>query len=127
MAGVLVPLGVAAMWLSAFGLFTLLLQFVASRRRELAIRLSLGATSRRVVTALVREGLTLTAPGIGLGIAGAAMAGRALRALMFGVTPFDPVILASMVALTICTTLAAVWLPARRAAARVRLRQPAGR
>ena len=93
------------------------MQFVASRRRELAIRLSLGATPRRVVLSLVGEGLTLTAIGIVIGLGGAALAGRSLAALMFGVTPSDPATLAGVVAVTLFTTLTAVWLPARHAAA----------
>jgi putative ABC transport system permease protein len=117
MAGVLVPLGTTALILSAFGLFSLLTQFVAGRRRELAIRIALGATSRRVVLALVAEGLTLTGLGTALGVAGAVIAGRALGALVFGVTPSDPVTLGLVIVATTLTTLAAVWLPARLAAA----------
>jgi ABC-type antimicrobial peptide transport system permease subunit len=117
MAGVLVPLGITAMTLAAFGLFTLLMQFVATRRRELAIRISLGASPRRIVLSLVGEGLKLTMLGTVAGLAGAVVAGRALGALMFGVAPSDPITLASVLVVTFFTTLAAVWLPARRAAA----------
>jgi len=114
-AAVLVPLGLAGFGLAAFGLFTLLMQLVAARRRELAIRMALGATSTRVVRLLAGEALGLTTIGMIVGTGGALLAGRAIRPLMFGVSSSDPLTLAILIVLTVLSALAAVWLPARRA------------
>lgn len=115
LAGVLVPLGATSFALSAFGIFTLLMQLVVGRRRELAIRMALGATSQRVVRSLVGEGFALTAWGMVLGLIGAAVVSQAVRPLMFGVSPADPNALAALIVMTALTTLLATWIPARRA------------
>ena len=116
-AAVLVPVGLAGFGLAAFGLFTLLMQIVADRRRELAIRIALGATPGGVIRSLVNEALQLTATGAVVGCGGAVLVGQLLSPLVFGVSSSDPLTILILVLLTVVTTLAAVWLPARRAAA----------
>ncbi|MEO5894933.1 MAG: ABC transporter permease [Vicinamibacterales bacterium] len=115
-AAVLVPLGIAGVLVSAFGLFTLLMQLVADRRRELAIRMALGATAGTVVRSLLFEAFVLTIAGAALGCCGAIFARRALQPLIFGVSLSDPSTLVMMVTMTLVTTIGAVYLPARRAA-----------
>ena len=117
MAGLLAPLGVIGFSLAAFGIATVLLQFVISRRREIAVRLALGATPAEMMRTLLFEGLRLAAYGTLLGLAGAAGTGRALESLVFGVTTLDPSAVAIVLTATVLTTLLAVWLPARRARA----------
>lgn len=117
MVGVLAPLGVIGFSLAAFGIGTVLLQFVVSRRREIAVRLALGATPAAMVMTLLKEGLRLAAYGTLLGLAGAAGTGKALESLVFGVTASDPSAIAVVLVATVLTTLLAVWLPARRARA----------
>jgi putative ABC transport system permease protein len=112
---VLVPLGVTGFLLAAFGIFTLLMQLVAGRRQELAIRMALGATSRRVVQTLVREGLTLAAAGAAFGCLGAVLAAQALTPFLFGVSKADPATLVILIAATAVSVLAAVWVPATKA------------
>ena len=116
-AAVLVPLGAAGFALAAFGIFTLLMQLVAGRRRELAIRIALGASSAAVVRSLASEGFRLTAGGAIAGCIGAAFAARALESVIFGVSVAQPSLLLLLIALTIAMTLAAIWLPAKRAVA----------
>jgi predicted lysophospholipase L1 biosynthesis ABC-type transport system permease subunit len=115
LTGVLVPLGATSFGLSAFGIFTLLMQLVVGRRRELAIRMALGATSRRVVRSLVGEGFSLTAWGMVLGLIGAMVVSQAIRPLMFGISPSDPTTIAVLILMTALTTLLAIWIPAQRA------------
>ena len=78
-AAVLVPVGLAGFGLAAFGLFTLLMQIVAGRRRELAIRMALGATSGGVIRSLVNEALQLTATGAVVGCARGGAGGTATQ------------------------------------------------
>jgi hypothetical protein len=117
MVGVLAPLGVIGFSLAAFGIGTVLLQFVITRRREIAVRLALGATPAAMVRTLLLEGLRLAGYGTLLGLAGAAGTSRALESLVFGVTALDPPAIAIVLTATVLTTLLAVWLPARRARA----------
>jgi predicted permease len=102
--------------LGAVGLYGVLAYVVTLRRRELGIRLALGASPRAVAVAMTRYGLTLA----GLGVAGGLMifmvVARFLRAQLFGITPGDPVTLTTAVLTLLAMAVLASWLPARRAA-----------
>ena len=76
--------------LAAFGVFAIVAHLVTARRRELAVRMVLGATPGAILRMTIREGLTLTAIGLAVGTGGALAAGRSLGALTFGVAPLDP-------------------------------------
>ena len=105
-----------ALTLAGAGIFGLLLYVVASRRREIGIRIALGSTVGGIVRGVLREAATLALVGMLAGGAGALGAARLLRASLFGVGPSDPVVLvAAAAALALVVGLAA-WLPARRAA-----------
>jgi putative ABC transport system permease protein len=101
---------------AAGGVYALLAYTVVQRRREIALRMALGASPRRVAKSIVMESLALAAAGGTIGILGAAASGRFARALLFGVAPQDPVTLVTAVALLLVVVVAASWLPARRAA-----------
>ena len=101
---------------AAGGVYALLAYTVAQRRREIALRMALGASPRRVATSMVMESLLLAAAGGGLGLVAAAASSRFARTLLFGVAPQDPVTLATAVAVLLVVVVAASWLPARRAA-----------
>jgi ABC-type antimicrobial peptide transport system permease subunit len=88
---------------------------VTERRRELGIRVALGAASRQITWLVVREGLLLTAAGIALGIAGALIASRALSSLLFGVGATDASTYAAVATALAGVALTATLLPARRA------------
>jgi ABC-type antimicrobial peptide transport system permease subunit len=90
---------------------------VNTRRRELAIRVALGAAPAGLVTHVVRGGLRLTLAGVVIGVAGALGLSRFLRTMLFGLTPHDPATIGAVVLALTLVTGAACYLPARRAAA----------
>jgi len=101
---------------AAGGVYALLAYTVVQRRREIAVRMALGASPRRVARSIVMESLLLAAAGATIGIIGAAAGGRFVRTLLFGVAPQDPITLVAAVAVLLVAVVAASWLPARRAA-----------
>jgi putative ABC transport system permease protein len=111
----LTAFGIAALVLTAIGLYGLLAYLVAARRHEIALRLSLGATSRQVLTLVVGNMSVVVGIGMSLGLAGAFMTATGLRGLLFGVTPRDPLPQALTIALLFIVALAASSIPARRA------------
>ncbi len=101
--------------LAAGGLYGTLLFLAAQRRREMGIRLALGASRGRIERRLLVSGLGMTGAGVLLGLAGAWATGRFLEAQVWGVEPGDPVTLAGAAGLLMATAALASWLPARRA------------
>jgi putative ABC transport system permease protein len=109
--------GVGALLLAAIGLYGVLAFSVSQRRREIAVRLALGATPREVLRTTVLEGMTLVAMGLAAGAAGAASATRLLRAALFETSVYDPLTFALVPIVLVSVALAASYGPARRAAA----------
>jgi predicted permease len=105
----------AALLLAAIGIYGLLAYSVEQRRQEMGIRRALGARPADILGLVLREGLGLALAGIAAGLAGAFAISRALSALLFQVSPTDPLIFAGMALLFIAVALAASYLPARRA------------
>ncbi len=104
-----------AVLLAAIGIYGVMTYSVTRRTREIGIRMALGAARADVIGLVVRQSLTLTVIGIGLGLIGAAAVTRYLSGLLFGVTPLDPTTFIGVaVAFTSVATLAAS-VPARRA------------
>ena len=89
---------------------------VSARTTEIGIRMSLGADSGRVQRMILREGGTLLAVGLVLGVAGAVIAGRLIQGLLFGVAPSDPITFIVVAAVMGLIGIGACWLPALRAA-----------
>jgi predicted permease len=108
-------MGLLALTLALIGLYGVVAYRVAQRRRELGIRIALGATRANVIRLMLRDGLRLSTWGIAAGIVAALFITRLARALLFGVSPNDPIVLASVIALLAGVTLLASWIPARRA------------
>jgi hypothetical protein len=79
-----------ALLLAAIGTYGVLSYLVTERRREIGIRVALGASSRGIVRLVLRQGLGLTLGGIVLGVLGALALARVTRSLLFGVSPTDP-------------------------------------
>jgi len=115
-SSVLASFSMVAMALAAIGIYGVLAFVIGLSRREIAIRLALGATRGRVVRLIVRQGMTLVAIGMALGLVGAYYATGALSAQLFGVTATDPVTFAGVAALLAAIALAASYLPSRMAA-----------
>lgn len=105
-----------ALLLAAIGTYGVLAHAVALRRREIGLRIALGASPRHIQTQFLTLGVKLAGIGIPLGVMGASAAGLAMRSVLFEVGPLDVGVLAGAVALLSVTVLAAVWVPSRRAA-----------
>jgi putative ABC transport system permease protein len=101
---------------AATGVYALLAYTVAQRRREIAVRMAIGASSGSVAWLVVMESLLLALAGCIVGALGVAAVGRVARSILFGIAPHDPVTLATTAAVLLTAVLAASWLPARRAA-----------
>ena len=105
-----------ALLLAAVGLYGVVAYAVSRRTREIGIRMALGAREDEVVGLVVRQGLGPTLAGVVLGLAGSWYGARLLQALLFGMAPQDPVVLAGATLLLLLVTGVAIILPARRAA-----------
>jgi predicted permease len=117
---VMLMLGIAslvALAMGMVGLYGVLAYGVTLRRREIGVRMALGATMADVTQMIARRGVTLAALGIAAGLVGALGATRLLHGLLYGVSPTDPVALALTCLVLFVVALVASWLPARRAAA----------
>jgi putative ABC transport system permease protein len=104
-----------ALLLAAIGTYGVLSYMVAQRRREIGIRMALGADRGRVLANVLKQGLVLTAVGLAGGLAGALALNRLIASLLFGVRPTDPTTLALVVMTILAVAIAACWLPAWRA------------
>jgi predicted permease len=113
--GTVVTMAVLALVLAAVGIYGVTLHAVTARTREIGIRVALGASDAHVLRATIGEGVRLCAIGIVLGLLGAIAAGRAARALLFGVGVADPLALGATIAVLVAVTLGACYVPARRA------------
>jgi hypothetical protein len=111
-------LGVSAiaLALAAVGVYGVMAYSVTQRRREISVRLALGAPPRRVIGLILWQALGLSALGIALGVAGSLLAGRAVAGLLFGIAPNDAQMLVEVSVVMGAVSLAASWIPARRAA-----------
>jgi ABC-type antimicrobial peptide transport system permease subunit len=107
----------AALLLATIGVAGVLSFATSQRIREIGIRLACGATPSRIARLILRRAFQLLAIGSILGVIGAALAGRFIEALLFGVHATDPLTLAAVVATLATAGLAAAALPAMRAAA----------
>jgi ABC-type antimicrobial peptide transport system permease subunit len=104
-----------ALLLAAVGTYGILSYIVMERRREIGIRMALGADRRSVLRMVLRQGLTLTGIGLAAGIAASFLVNRALASLLFNVKPNDPATLALVSGLIALVALLACVIPARSA------------
>ena len=114
-ATVLGLFGVMSVTLAVIGILGVMAQAVGQRSNEIAIRLALGARAASVLGLLLGEGVKLIAAGIALGVAVSLLITPAIRSLLWGVTPTDPVTMMLVVAGLASLSLIACYLPARRA------------
>jgi putative ABC transport system permease protein len=115
LAQLLLGFAILALVMAAIGTYGVLAYVVAERRREIGIRMALGAARGSVLSMVLRQGLGLTLVGLIVGLSGALAANRLAAALLFGVEPADPATYAA-VSLFICLVgLVACYAPARRA------------
>ncbi len=105
-----------ALVLAAAGIYGLLAGSVAERTREIGVRSALGASRRNILALVLRQGFSLTGLGVAIGLAGAIAASQGIAAMLFGVSPLDPVTYVGVIALLAGVSLLACAVPAWRAA-----------
>jgi ABC-type antimicrobial peptide transport system permease subunit len=110
-----VGLGAVALALAAIGLYGLLAYSVASRTREIGIRVALGANPLGVIALVLRQGARLALIGIMIGITAAAALSRFVDGMLFGLTPLDPATFVAVSVLLAMIAFLASCIPARRA------------
>ena len=106
---------VSAMLIATWGLYGLMAYAVTQRRREIGVRMALGATRGDVLRLVLTRALRTVFAGLVVGLVGAAGVTRVLQTFLFGVTPTDPIVFTIVTLLLLAVGLMAAWLPARRA------------
>ena len=97
------------------GIYGLMAYTVTQRRREIGVRMALGAERRDVLRLVLTRALRIVVAGLIVGLAGAVGVTRVLQRFLFGVTPTDPIVFTIVTLLLMAVGLMAAWLPARRA------------
>jgi putative ABC transport system permease protein len=108
--------GLVALALAAIGIYGILAGSVTERTREIGVRAALGATRTDLLSLVLRQGMTMTVIGMAIGLCGALVAGRALDAMLFGVTWLDLLTYLGAIVLLFVVSGIACLIPARRAA-----------
>ncbi|AHG93098.1 permease (plasmid) [Gemmatirosa kalamazoonensis] len=112
----LLAFAVVGLALGAIGIYGVVSYAVARRTREIGVRVALGAGRAAVMRGVLGEGLAYASGGIALGLVAAAALTRAMRTLVYGVSPTDPLTFGALALLLAVVACAASWIPARRAA-----------
>jgi predicted permease len=107
--------GLLALALASIGLYGILAHAASQRRREIGLRMALGASRLNVLGLIIGHGMVLVLIGIAVGLAASIATGRVLSRLLFGVSGTDPLSLCAAAAVLIAVALAACYLPARSA------------
>jgi ABC-type antimicrobial peptide transport system permease subunit len=107
--------GCLALAIAGAGLYGVVAYLVTQRTREFGVRLALGAPPARVMTSVIGRGVVHTAAGVAIGIAVAWQFASVVEAFLFEVRPHDPVVYGAATALLAVCSVAAAFLPARRA------------
>ncbi len=114
-ANVLEIFGAVALFLAVIGLYAVNAYTVARRTREIGIRMALGSDASSTLRMILREGLRVTAVGVGIGLLLAIGIGRILAGFLYEVPSIDPVVIAAASVVLTVVALFACYLPARRA------------
>jgi ABC-type antimicrobial peptide transport system permease subunit len=114
-AGLFSIFGALALALAVVGIYGVKAYSVARRTREIGIRMALGAQRKAVLWLILREGLTMIAAGVFLGLLFTVGIGKVVSSILFQVSPLDPFAFTFAPALLALAALVATWLPARRA------------
>jgi putative ABC transport system permease protein len=107
--------GLAALLLSALGIYGVVAFAVERRTREIGVRMALGATRTAILGLIIRNGMRTVIAGVAAGLAAAGLVTRALRGLLFGVPALDPLTFAGVTGLLLLVAVLAVLVPALRA------------
>jgi putative ABC transport system permease protein len=107
--------GGMALLLGICGIYGVIAYAVAQRRREIGIRMALGAQAHQIRAMFLRRGLLVATVGLLLGLGAAVASTRLMQAILFGVEPLDPITFATMPVVLTAAAILATYLPARRA------------
>jgi len=105
-----------ALLLGLVGIYGVVSYVVSQRTREIGVRIALGATAPAVRAMVVRHGLFLSGMGVAVGLLAAGALSSLLASILYGVRPIDPLTYGTVAVALVLVSLAASWLPARRAA-----------
>jgi predicted lysophospholipase L1 biosynthesis ABC-type transport system permease subunit len=105
-----------ALALAAIGTYAVISLLVTEQRKDIGIRMALGAERRTILTSVLREGAVLGVAGTAIGLGGASIFSRLMESLLYDVRPLDPLTFAAAPAVLIAIALIASVIPARRAA-----------
>ena len=108
--------GAMALVLGLVGIYGVISYAVSQRRREIGIRLALGAQQGELRQMFVRHGLALAGIGVAAGMGTAVLLMRLMKALLFGISPLDPLTYSAVPVVLVAAAVVASYLPARRAA-----------
>ena len=114
-ANLLLAFAAVSLLLAGVGLYGVLSYLVTQRMPEMGIRIALGAQRSEVVRVVLTDGLKPVLFGSAAGLAGAVVAGSLIRSMLYGASPYDPLVLATMIACLLTTAIAACVIPAWRA------------
>jgi predicted permease len=114
-ASVTGSLGIVGLLLTGIGIYGVTAYAVTRRTREIGIRIALGARRADITRMILREGLSLALIGSAMGVIAAAVMSRVLAGFLFGIPPIDPIIFAGTTVLFAAISLAACYVPVRRA------------
>jgi ABC-type antimicrobial peptide transport system permease subunit len=110
--GMLGIFGLMALALASVGLYGILAYSVSGRRREIGVRMALGASRFSILRLVLRQGMMLVAIGVGAGLAISLLVGRAFSRMLFGLSPADPLSLLGASAVLLLVAAFACYLPA---------------
>jgi putative ABC transport system permease protein len=105
----------ASLLIATLGQYAVLAFTMKRRTRDFGVRMALGASARQIVRSVIGEGLRLTIVGLAIGAGLSVITGRALRSVLFGVSPTDAATYAAVVAVLASASLIACYIPAWRA------------
>jgi putative ABC transport system permease protein len=107
---------VSALVLAMVGIYGVMAYSVARRSREIGVRIALGATGGNVLRLVLRQALVTALIGVTAGLAGSLLLSRLMQALLFEISPTDPVTFAGVALVSLAVAVLAAYVPARRAA-----------
>jgi putative ABC transport system permease protein len=108
-------LGLLGLGLASIGLYGIMAYSVSQSKREIGVRMALGAARQNVLLLILRRGMSLVLTGVGIGLAAALLVGRLLQRMLFGISPSDPISVTAAALVLITVALVACYLPARSA------------